>query len=54
MNKRGNQITVTLEGRKIFLNDSLIVDDDYITSNGVIQIIDKVLTPTCTSCHTRH
>ncbi|KAF8451383.1 hypothetical protein BDZ91DRAFT_750821 [Kalaharituber pfeilii] len=51
MTKSGKQIEVKLKGHKIFLNDSRIVDDDYITSNGVIQIIDKVLTPKCTPCH---
>ncbi|KAF8441108.1 FAS1 domain-containing protein [Kalaharituber pfeilii] len=40
----GNRIIVRWQGNATFLNDSLIVGDNYITSNGVIQIINKVLT----------
>ncbi|KAF8460826.1 hypothetical protein BDZ91DRAFT_738320 [Kalaharituber pfeilii] len=41
--KSGKYIVATVKGSKVFLDGALIVQQDLITSNGVIQIIDKVL-----------
>lgn len=41
----GAPVTLNGEGGKLMVNDADIVQADVSTSNGVIQVIDKVLTP---------
>jgi uncharacterized surface protein with fasciclin (FAS1) repeats len=41
----GTTVTVSVKGGEIFLGSARILANDVITSNGAIQVIDKVLTP---------
>ena len=41
----GDKINVSVNGRSIFLNDSLVVVSDVRATNGIIHVIDAVLIP---------
>ncbi|KAH8586233.1 FAS1 domain-containing protein [Bisporella sp. PMI_857] len=41
----GTKLTVRVRGEEIFLGEARIQANDLITSNGAIQVIDKVITP---------
>lgn len=41
----GQTLNITVEGEKVMINDATVVITDIETSNGVIHVIDKVLTP---------
>ena len=42
----GTKLAITLRGDALYLNESLVIDTDIEASNGVIHVIDAVLTPT--------
>ncbi len=42
---QGSDVKVTLENGNVFINDSQIITTDIKASNGVIHVIDAVLTP---------
>ena len=41
----GSDVTVKVDGGKVFINDSQVVITDVAASNGVIHVIDSVLLP---------
>lgn len=41
----GKDVTVKVTDGKVFINDSQVIITDILTSNGVIHVIDTVLTP---------
>lgn len=45
----GKDITVTVLGNKTFLDASHIIIRDYITANGVLQVLDSLLDPNTTN-----
>ena len=40
------KLAITVRGDALYLNESLVIDTDIEASNGVIHVIDAVLTPT--------
>lgn len=42
---QGQELTVTVEGTKVMVNDATVVITDVEASNGVIHVIDTVLLP---------
>ena len=42
----GTKLAITLRSDALYLNESLVTDTDIEASNGVIHVIDAVLTPT--------
>merc|ERR1719199_954768 len=42
---QGSELTVTVAGGKVTVNDAAVVTADVEASNGVIHVIDKVLLP---------
>ncbi len=45
----GEEVTVTIEGDDVLINNALVVVTDIVTVNGVIHVIDAVLVPTTLS-----
>jgi len=41
----GDDVTIKLDGSKLFINQSEVTVTDIVASNGVIHVIDMVLTP---------
>jgi len=41
----GQNVTITVQDGKVFINDSEVIITDIVTSNGVIHVIDAVLLP---------
>ena len=41
----GSDVTITVEGDTVMVNDATVVQPDIMTSNGVIHVIDTVLIP---------
>jgi len=41
----GDEVTVTLDGASVTVNDATVVVTDILTANGVIHVIDAVLLP---------
>jgi uncharacterized surface protein with fasciclin (FAS1) repeats len=41
----GKNVTVRIEGSDIFINDSKVIVADITTANGIVHVIDAVLTP---------
>jgi uncharacterized surface protein with fasciclin (FAS1) repeats len=41
----GNELTVTVDGDTVMVGDGTIVEYDVLADNGVIHVIDTVLTP---------
>ncbi len=44
----GQDLTVTVNGRTVKVNDAPVTKTDIVTSNGVIHVIDTVLIPPAT------
>lgn len=42
---QGTDVTVTVDGESVFINESQVIITDIETSNGVIHVIDAVLIP---------
>jgi len=41
----GKDVTIKVTNGKVFINDAQVIVTNIVTSNGVIHVIDKVLTP---------
>lgn len=41
----GSDSTVTLEGNTVMINGAKIIQADIVASNGIIHVIDKVISP---------
>ncbi|GIR71439.1 MAG: hypothetical protein CM15mP74_26900 [Halieaceae bacterium] len=41
----GEKLALTLRGDALYLNESVVIETDIEASNGVIHVIDSVLTP---------
>lgn len=41
----GNSVTVTIDGGNVFINNAQVIVADLIADNGVVHVIDAVLTP---------
>eukprot|EP00797_Seminavis_robusta_P016604 Sro247_g098060.1 beta-induced protein ig-h3 (1723) ;mRNA; f:27845-33359 len=42
---QGENITISEDGSKVFVNDAMVIFEDLIVGNGVLHIIDSVLIP---------
>ena len=42
-NRRGSDLPVTVEGETVMVGDAIVVETDIIAGNGVIHVIDQVL-----------
>ena len=42
---QGKEVTIKVQGGKVYINDAQVIVTDIVTSNGVIHVIDTVLTP---------
>ncbi|MDH3471875.1 MAG: fasciclin domain-containing protein [Acidimicrobiia bacterium] len=42
---QGSDVTITVEGDSVMLNDATVTATDIETSNGIIHVIDAVLIP---------
>ncbi len=45
MTLQGDDITVTINGNGVFINDAQVIMADVLASNGVVHVIDAVLLP---------
>ena len=45
MTLQGEDITVTITGEDVFINNALVIVADIMTQNGVVHVIDAVLLP---------
>jgi len=41
----GDQLGIQAKGESLFINDSMVITPDVVASNGIIHVIDTVLTP---------
>lgn len=41
----GPEVTITLDGETVMIDGAKVIEADIIASNGVIHVVDKVLTP---------
>jgi uncharacterized surface protein with fasciclin (FAS1) repeats len=42
---QGQDVTITVEGETVMINDAMVTMTDIMTSNGIIHVIDAVLVP---------
>ena len=42
---QGDDVTITVDGSDVFINDAQVIETDIEASNGVIHVIDAVLIP---------
>jgi len=41
----GDTVSISVQGDTLYINDSAVIAEDVTATNGIIHVIDAVLTP---------